>query len=154
MSAAVSIEVSLVLGVWQRDVRHLSRSLGRVLVELDLAEDIFCCAHCPQILRLLSLRFHFPLLSIFLVFCATLIHVSLFFISFPFVSSVSSGLRKSFISTPHLLFGLPTGLFVWCLVLRPGFHFAPFFAHRSSGNDWQFSLPIAISFFCAFQSSM
>ena len=31
--------------------------------------------------------------------------------------------------------GLPTGLFVWCLVLRPGFHFAAFFAHRSSASD-------------------
>ena len=42
MFAAVSIEVSLVLGVWQRD--PTSRRSGSVLVELDLAEDIFCCA--------------------------------------------------------------------------------------------------------------
>ena len=27
------------------------------------------------------------------------------------------------------------GLLVWCMVLRPGFHFAAFFAHRSSGSD-------------------
>ena len=57
MSVAVSIKVSLVLGVWLRDVRHLMfiRS-GSELVELDLAEDFFCCARCQQILRLLSLQ--------------------------------------------------------------------------------------------------
>ena len=53
---------------------------------------------------------------------AALIHVSPFFISFSFVTSVSSGLRKSLISSS----GLPTGL---------GFHSAAFFAHRSSGSD-------------------
>ena len=68
-------------------------------------------------------------------FFATLTHESLFFVSLPFVSSVSSSLRKSFISPSHLFFGLPTGLFVWCLVLKPGFHFAAFFAHRSSGSE-------------------
>ena len=33
------------------------------------------------------------------------------------------------------LFWSSTGLYVWCLMLRPGFHFAAFFAHRSSGID-------------------
>ena len=69
------------------------------------------------------------------VFFATLIHVSLFFVSFPFVSSVSSGLRNSLISSSHLFFGLSTGLFVWCLGPRTGFHFAVVFVHRLSGND-------------------
>ena len=81
-----------------------SRRSGSVLVELDLAVDFICFVHCQQILRLLSFRMHFPLLSIFLDFFATLIHVSLFFVSFPFVSSVSSGLRKSFISSSHHFF--------------------------------------------------
>ena len=45
-----------------------SRRSGCVRVQLDLAEDIFCCAHCQQMLRLLSLRIHFPLPSIFLDF--------------------------------------------------------------------------------------
>ena len=58
-----------------------------------------------------------------------------FFISFPFVVSVSSGLRNSLISSSLLFFGLPTGLFVWYLVLRPGFHVAAFFLHSSSGGD-------------------
>ena len=40
-------------------------------------------------------------------FFATLIHVLLFFISFPVVVSTSSGLRHSLISSSHLLFGLP-----------------------------------------------
>ena len=40
-------------------------------------------------------------------FFATLIHVLLFFISFPVVVSISSGLRHSSISSSHLLFGLP-----------------------------------------------
>ena len=65
-----------------------------------------CCGCC-----LCVFAFHcFPSFSIF----ATFIQVSLFVISLPFVSSVSSGLRKSFISSSHLFFGLPTGLF--CLV--------------------------------------
>ena len=112
---------------------HLaSRRSNSVRVELDLAEDIFCCAHGQQ-MRLLSLRIHFPFhLSRFL---ATRIHVSLFFVSLPFISSVSSGLSNSLISSSHLFFGLPTSLYVWCLMLKPGFHSAAFFAHRSSGSD-------------------
>ena len=86
-------------------------------------------------LLLLSLHIHFPLLFIFHDFLPLLIHVSLFFISLPFVVSVSSGLRNSLISSSHLFFGLPTSLFAWYLVLRPGFHFAAFFVHRSSGSN-------------------
>ena len=66
------------------------------------------------------MRMHFPLLPIFLDFWPTLIHVSLFFISLPFISSVSSGLRNSLISSSHLLVGLRTGLYVWSLMLRRG----------------------------------
>ena len=63
-------------------------------------------------------------------FFATLICVSLFCISFRFVVSVSSKTHL-----PISFFGLPTDLFVWRLVLRPGFHVAAFFVHRSSGSD-------------------
>ena len=113
---------------WSPPRKHpTSRRSGSVLVELDLVEDLFCCAYCQQMLRLLFLHIRFPLLSIFLD--------SFVSISLHFVSSVSSGLKKSFISSSHLFSGLPTGLFVWCMVLRPGFHFAAFFAHRSSGSD-------------------
>ena len=139
MSAAVLIEVSLVLGVWQRDARHLvliqlhavqtacwsNWILWRISSALHTVSRHCGCCFCV-------FAFHrFPSLSIFCHF----FQVSLFFISFPFVSSVSPGLRKSFISSSHLFFGLAAGLLVWCLVLRPGFHFAAFFAHRSSGND-------------------
>ena len=92
----------------------------------------------------LSIAFHIAR------FVVTLIHVSLLFFSFPFVSSVSSGLKKSFVSSSHLFFGLPTGLFVCYLVLRPGFHFA-FFVHRVT---MQFPSSSATSFFCACQNSM
>ena len=66
----------------------------------------------------LSISFHI------VRFFATLIHVSLFFISLPSASSVYSGLRKAFNSSSHLLFGVPTGLYVWCLMLGPEFHCA------------------------------
>ena len=95
----------------------------------------------------LSIAFHLSR------FFATLIHLSLFFILFSFVCSVSSSLRKSFISSSHLSFGLPIGLFVWCLVLRPRFHLAPCFAHRSSG-DHAILIANRHSFVCAFQFSM
>ena len=55
--------------------------------------------------------------------------MSLFFFSFPFVVSVSSSFSS------HLFFGLFISMSVWCLVLRPGFHFAAFFVHRSSNCD-------------------
>ena len=45
-----------------------SRRSGNVRVRLDLAEVIFCCAHCQQMQRLQSLRIHSPLPSIFLDF--------------------------------------------------------------------------------------
>ena len=94
--------------------------------------DCDCCAPFALGCCLCIFTFHcFPSFTVF----ATLIHVSSFFISFPFVVSVSSHLRNSLISSSHLLFGLPTNLFVWYLVLRPGFHFAAFFVHRSSGSD-------------------
>ena len=83
------------------------------------------CCHC-----VFTFDF-FPYFSSF----ATLIHVSLFLISLPFISSVSSGLRNSLISSSHLFFGLPTGLYVWCLMLRLGFHSTAFFAHLSFGSD-------------------
>ena len=51
------------------------------------------------------------------------------------------------------LFGLPTGLFVWCLVLKPGFHSAAFFAHRSSGSDAALIAQRKFHFY-VFQSSM
>ena len=77
--------------MWQRDVRHrthntTSRRSGNVLVGLDLAQDFFCGSCCQQILRLLSLRIHFPLLSIFLDFCHSDPCV-VFFVSLPFISS-------------------------------------------------------------------
>ena len=95
-----------------------------------------CCAHCQQMLQLLSLSIHFPLLSSFSIVghfdpCV----VVLYFIAF-FVSPVSSGLRKKSFNAPsHIFFGLPTGLFVRCLVQRQKFHSVPFFSHRSSGSD-------------------
>ena len=78
----------------------------------------------------LSIALH---LSVF--FFATLIHVSLFFISLPFVASVSSGLRNSLISSSHLFLWSPHWSVCLVLVPRPGFHFAVFFVHGLSGND-------------------
>ena len=81
------------------------------------------------------MRIHFPLLSIFLDLWPLRSTCHCFFILLRFVASVSSSLRKSFISSSHLFLTLPTGVHVWCLVLRPGFHSAAFFPHRSSGSD-------------------
>ena len=69
-------------------------------------------------------------------FFTTFIQVSLSLISLLFVSSVSSGFRKSYISSSHLFFffGRPTVLFFRWLVLRLGFHFAAFFVHLSTGS--------------------
>ena len=129
-----------------------SRRSGRVRVQFDLAEDIFGCALSTDaaasvVVYLLSTAFH---LSRFL---ATLIHVSLFFVSLSFISSVSSGLRNSLISSSHLFFGLPTGLYVWCLMLRPG-SILPLSLPIVHLEATQLSLPNAISSFCVFQSGM
>ena len=140
MSGAVSIEVSLVLDVWLHDVGHFvviqlhtvqvtcwpDWILRRISSALHIVNRYCGCCRCP-------FTFHcFPSFSFLF---ATLIHVVVpYFISFR-LSSDSSGLRKSLISSSHLLFGLPMGLFVWCLVLTPGFHFAAVFAHRLSGDD-------------------
>ena len=91
--------------------------------------------HVDQMLWFLPLRIHFPFLSICFGLFAVLIHVSLFLVSLPFVASVSSGLRKSWISSSHLLFGLPTALHVLIVILRPRFYSAAFLAHRFSGSD-------------------
>ena len=48
------------------------------------------------------------------------------FTSLPFVAFVSSGLKKSFTSSSHLFFSLPTALHVLILVLHPGFQFSSF----------------------------
>ena len=81
-----------------------SRRSGSVLVELDLAEDVFCC----QILRLLSLHIHFPLTSIFVDFfhfhpCI----VVLYFIAFrlcSFLDLLIFQLLSTFFDIPlHLL---------------------------------------------------
>ena len=104
---------------------------------------------------LLQLRNPFPLLSIFHDFLLLLSRCRCCLISLPFVSSVSYILRKSFISSSsHLSFGRPTILFVWCLVLRPGFPFSCFLLSIAHLVTMQLSLPSAISFFCAFQSSI
>ena len=100
-----------------------------------LALNTFLVLHPVSGCSLLQLLNLFPLLSIFLDLLQLLSKCRCFFLSLLFVSSVSSGLTKSFISSSHLLFGRPTVLFVWYLVLRPGFHFAAFFVHHSSGND-------------------
>ena len=72
--------------------------------------------------------FHcFPSFSIFCHFYPGV--VAFYFIAFP----LAWGNQQ--ISSAHLFFVLPAGLFVWCMVLRAGFHFAAFFAHRSSGSD-------------------
>ena len=110
-----------------------SRPSDSVLVGMDLADGFLCCAHCPQKLRLLSLRIHLPVLSIFLDF-SHFDHVSLLFISFPFRHF--SFLRlEAFVNLifPSLFWSSPWS--VWCLVLRPWFHFAAFFVHRSSSSD-------------------
>ena len=105
MSAAVSIKVSLVLGVWLRDVRHL------VFVQLHTVQvpcvsnwilrRISSALHTVnRLLRLQSLRIHFPLPSIFLDFC----HfdpcvVALYFIAFRVFSVLW---LESLISSSHL----------------------------------------------------
>ena len=130
---AIPIKVSMVLGEWLRNVHHL------VVIQLH-AVQVACesnwilwktssAVHTAVVAYSLSIAFHLSR------FWATLIHVSLFFISLPSISSVSYGLRNSLISSSHLFFGLPTGLYVWCLMLRLGFHSVAFFAHRSSGSD-------------------
>ena len=129
---------------------------------MDLAGDFlcvatsvhrsFCCCLCV---------FHFPLLFILSrFFCHFDSCVVVFSFHFPFVVLVSSGSRNSIISSSHLFFGLPTGLFVWYLVLRPGFHFTAFLVHRSFGGDailsakHNFILSVrfnpALDFFCSF----
>ena len=60
-------------------------------------------------------------------------------IAFHLSGFLATGLRNSLVSSPHLLFGLPASLYVWCLILRRGFQSAAFFA---------------ISFFCVLQSSI
>ena len=54
--------------------------------------------------------------------------------SFPFVSSVSSGLRNWFISSLHF-FGLPTALRAFVPVLSAGFHLAASCVDLFSGSD-------------------
>ena len=81
------------------------------------------------------MRIHFPLLSIFLDLWPLRSTCHCFFILLRFVASVSSSLKKSFISSSHLCLSLTIGVHVWCLVLRSGFHSAAFFPHRSSGSD-------------------
>ena len=117
------IKISLLLGEWLHNVQYLVViKLHAVQVargsELDLADEILCFADCVQTLRLLQLHTRFPFLPIF--------H------ELPFISSVSSSLRKSLISSSLLVQGFPTGLYVLCLTLRPRFHSATLFAHRSS----------------------
>ena len=58
--------------------------------------------------------------------------------SLPFVVSVSSGLRKSLISSSHLFVGLPTALHVFILVLRPGFHLQLFHSSVCFDPAWDF----------------
>ena len=115
----LSISISLVLGMWPRDVHHLLfLHFSSVLVELDLAKDFLCCAHCQRMLRLLSLRTRFPLLSICLDFChfhpGVIDFQSIAFRLFSFIW------LKEVISSSRLFLGLHTGLFVWCMVLRLG----------------------------------
>ena len=80
----------------------------------------------------LQLRTRFPLLSIFLDFQL----LDFFLNSLLVLSSVSSGLRKSFTSSPHLFFFWSSHCSI-CLVLGAG-AWVPlccFFVHHSSGND-------------------
>ena len=139
MSAAVTIKVSLVLGVWLRDVHHL------IFIPLHTVQEA-CWSN--WILRRISSAVHtvyrycgcgrcvftfhcFPPFSIFCHFDPCV--VVLYFIAFRFFSFL--WLEEVIYFIFPSLFGLPTGLFVWCSVLRPGFHFVAFFAHRSSGSD-------------------
>ena len=89
MSAAVSINVILVLGVWQRDglrIQPTSRRSDGVLVELDLVEHFFCCAQSQQMLRLLSLRVFASHCFPFSDFLPLLSRCRCVFILLPFVS--------------------------------------------------------------------
>ena len=78
------------------------RSRGGFSLHCTLSTDIAAVVFAYS----LSIAFHLS------QFFATLIHVLLFFNSFPL---------------PISFFGLPTGLFVWHLVLRPGFYVADAF---------------------------
>ena len=135
------IKVILVLGVWQRDVRHL------VFLQLHAVQVAYWsnwifwrissavytvnggCGCC-----LCVFAFHCsPSFSIF----ATFIQVSLFlyFVAFRLFSFLSLE-EVMYLAFPSLFFsGLATGLFLWRMVPRPRFHFAAFFAHRLSGSD-------------------
>ena len=84
-----------------------------------------CCCNCVFLFHRL------PFFDFCCYFDACVVVV--YFVAFRLF--VSSGLRKSFNSSSHLFSGLSTGLFVWCLVLRLGFHVAAVFAHRSFGSD-------------------
>ena len=84
-----------------------------------------CCCLC-------IFTFHcFPSFTIFCHFdpCVVALHC----ISFRRFSFL--GFEEFVNLSSHLFFGLPTGLFVWYLVLRPGFYYAAFFVHSSSGSD-------------------
>ena len=63
----------------------------------------------PVMLRQ-PLQIRFPFASNFFWSFAILIHVSLFLVSLPLVSSVSPSLRMSLTSSSHLFLGLPTAL--------------------------------------------
>ena len=109
-----------------------------VLIRLDPTESVCCLTYYRQTLRLLLLRNHFPLPSICLGFFAPLVHVSRFFL-FPYVSSTSSGFRKSFTSSSQL--------FAWCWGLGSLLRLSLPIVRLVT---LKFSLPIHISFFCAF----
>ena len=99
-------------------------------VGLDLAEDVFCFAHCQQILRLLSLRIHFPWLSIFLYvlplwsICRVLYFITFRLFSFLKLQEVACFIYPSLSWSSHWSICLVLGAEAWvpfCAFLCPSF---------------------------------
>ena len=121
--------------MWLHDVHqlifHRFHAVHSVLVELDLVKDLFCCAYCQQILRLLCLHIRFPLLSIFLDFLPLLSRCRCSFIafhlfSFLWLEEVINFIFPSLFWSSHWSVCLVHGSEVW----------VPFCCfHRSSGSD-------------------
>ena len=159
MSAVVSIEVSLVLGVWQRDVRdlvHIQLQAVQVACWSDwilrrISSALHTVNRCCGCYRCVFTFHCFPSFSICCHFDPCV--VVLYFISFRLFRFL--WLKEGV----HFIF---PSLFFWsfhwsvCLVLgaEAWVPFCGFLLPMVRLVPMQFSLRSAVSFFCAFQSSM
>ena len=139
LKASIPIEVSLVLDGWLRNARHL------VVIQLHAVQVACgsnwilrrtpsavhtvnrCCGCC----RCVFTCHCFPCFSMFDHSDPCV--VVLYFVAFHLFSFLWLEEFIEFVFPS--LFWSSHGLYVWCLMLRPGFHSAAFFAHVSSGSE-------------------